>query len=83
MYGALTLGTPTFADDLRLTPQARKVLAHLKAGKSITQLKAGKVYDVDRLADVIYKIKRAGYRIEQSLNRDEHGKRYAEYRLAA
>jgi hypothetical protein len=82
MHGTLILGTPSVADDLRLTPQARKVLAHLNSGKTITPLKASKVYDIDRLADVIWKIKRVGYRIETTLHTDESGKRYAEYRRA-
>jgi hypothetical protein len=73
----------TFANDLRLTPQARKVLAHLLAGKAITPQKAEMVYSVYRLASRINEIRKAGYAVKTELRRDESGHPYGRYSLAA
>jgi hypothetical protein len=74
---------PSLADDLQLKPQARKVLAHLKSGKSISPLEARTVYSVERLAASIYDLKNAGYLIEGVLKEDEAGHRYKRYSLVA
>jgi hypothetical protein len=79
----ISLGVPSIADDLRLKPQARKVLAHLRAGKSISPLEAQNVYAVYRLAASIYEIKNAGYKIAKVIKQDEAGHKYARYSLAA
>jgi hypothetical protein len=78
-----TLGTPNVASDLRLKPQARKVLAHLLAGKSITPRKAEMVYSVGRLASRIFEIRQAGYPIKTEYMRDESDHPYGRYTLVA
>lgn len=80
---ALTLGTPNLADDLRLPPQARKILAHLLSSKTITNLESMMVYHIPRLSDCILKIRRAGYKVSMTVKRDEVGGKYASYKLAA
>lgn len=77
----MTLGTPTLANDLRLPLQARTILAHLEAGKEITQSKAMLVYHICRLSDCILKIRRAGYIIDTDMREDEVGGKYAAYSL--
>lgn len=79
----ITLGVPSIAKDLKLKPQARKVLAHLLAGKNITPLKAQNVYGVYRLAASIREIRLAGYNVVTNLKKDEGGHQYAKYTLAA
>jgi hypothetical protein len=77
-----TLGVPnSIADDLRLTPQARKILSHLKKGLSISPLEAQAVYAVFRLAARIREIRLAGYRISTENKRDATGHKYARYWL--
>jgi hypothetical protein len=82
MSETLTLGTPKFADDLRLTPQARKILAHLKAGNTITNAESMLVFHIFRLSDCILKLRRAGYKVEMTVKRDAVGGKYASYKLA-
>jgi hypothetical protein len=79
----LTLGVPTLADDLRLKPQARKILAHLRAGKSITPMEALTVYSIFRLAASIFEIRKLGYNVETDVREDEQGHKYARYTLPA
>jgi hypothetical protein len=79
----LILGTTGFAGDMRLPPQARKVLAHLLAGKSISDLECGGVYRIKRLSDCIFKIRKAGYEVVTDIRKDEGGAKYARYALAA
>lgn len=81
MSDTLTLGTPTLADDLKLTPQARKILAHLKQGKTITPLKAQGIYGISRLSDAIFKIRNGGYVVVCEQAEDEAGHRYGRYYL--
>lgn len=77
----ITLGTPNLATDLGLKPQARKILAHLEAGKPITPLKAQTVYGVYRLAASVHELRRAGYRIDSIVCADESGHKYARYSM--
>jgi hypothetical protein len=77
----ITLGTPNIATDLSLPPQARKILAHLEKGKSITPMEAMIVYHISRLSDCILKIRRAGYNVQMDERKDEVGARYARYTL--
>lgn len=84
MNDTLTLGVPnSIADDLRLKPQARKILSHLKQGRTISPLEAQTVYGVFRLAASIYEIRQAGYRINAQNKQDEAGHKYARYSMAA
>jgi hypothetical protein len=78
----MTLGTTTLASDLRLPPQARKILAHLEAGKTITPAKSLTIYSIYRLSDCILKIRRAGHCVITENRQDEQGHKYAKYRLA-
>lgn len=82
MTATITLGTPNYADDLRLPPQARKVLAHLKEGKSITPSKAQTIYSIWRLAARIKELRDAGYKVVTEYRQDEQGHRYGCYWLA-
>lgn len=65
-----------------MTPQARKVLTHLKRKKSITPLEAIGVYGIYRLAARIYEIRAAGHQVITMMNKDEQFRPYARYRLA-
>jgi hypothetical protein len=82
MSDTLTLGTPNYADDLRLPPQARKILAHLKEGNTITNAESMLVFHIFRLSDCILKIRRAGYNVIMTEKRDAVGGKYASYKLA-
>lgn len=62
--------------------QAQRILAHLKAGKSISPLEAIGVYGILRLAPRIHELRLAGYQIRRSMKEDIEGKRYARYSLA-
>lgn len=73
---------PTVADDLRLTPQARTVLAHLKRHGDITPLKAEGVYGIPRLASCIHEIRRVGYKVNCTVRKDDFGGKYGHYVLA-
>ena len=65
--------------------QAQAVLAHLKAGHSITSLQAFELYHATRLSSIIYNLRKAGYNITtiQRTGVNCFGKpyHYAEYRL--
>lgn len=81
MNTTITIGTPNLANDLRLPPQARKILAHLLTGKTITNNESMLVFHVFRLSDVILKIRRAGYNVSMTLKKDGVGGQYASYKL--
>jgi hypothetical protein len=81
MSETLTIGTPNLATDLSLSPQCRKILAHLLKGVTITQNESMLVYHVARLSDVIMKLKRAGYNISTTMKVDGVGGKYASYKL--
>jgi hypothetical protein len=61
--------------------QGDRVLKHLLAGKSITQLEAFGVYRIFRLAARIHELKQKGHKIVTTMRIDETGKQYAEYSL--
>lgn len=81
MSHTLTLAKPSIAGDLRLTPQARKILSHLESGKSITPSEAMVVYTISRLASCIREIRKAGYAVDMELRRDESGHKYGRYTM--
>lgn len=68
--------------ELRLTPQARKVLLHLEKNKSITPLEALGVYGIFRLAARIWELREIGKQITTVHMTDNEGKPYARYVLA-
>jgi hypothetical protein len=64
--------------------QAAQILAHLRSGRSITQLEALRIYGCLRLGARIFDLRQEGLRIEREMVADgATGKRYASYRLAA
>lgn len=77
----LTLAQPAFTADLGLTPNAKRVLVHLKAGKTITPNEALVVYSIGRLASCIHEIRRAGYSVKTENRQDEQGHKYGRYSL--
>lgn len=77
----LTLPAPSVASDLRLTPQARTVLRHLKTHGRITPAKAQVIYGITRLASCIHEARVVGYNITTDHMRDAAGHKYAQYRL--
>lgn len=56
--------------------------AHLKSGKSITQLEAIGLYSMFRLAARVHELKQQGWNIVTTLKLDSNGSQYAEYKLA-
>lgn len=74
---------PSISDDLRLTPQAKGILAHLKRhAAGISPAEALVAYSVSRLASCIHEIrKRAGYDVKTVVKQDDHGHKYARYSL--
>jgi len=73
---------PSIASDLKLKPQARTVLTHMRNHDHISPMKALAVYGISRLAACIYEIRKAGYRIDAQIKSDEQGHKYTKYRLA-
>jgi hypothetical protein len=72
---------PTVADDLRLTPQAKTVLVHLRKHGDITPAKADTVYGITRLASCIHEIRRVGYTVATEVRFDDVGHKYGQYTL--
>lgn len=81
MNKTLTLGVTSLASDLSLPPQARTILAHLEAGKTITPMKSLNVYSIPRLSDCIFKIREAGHDVTTVNCKDEGGHKYGKYFL--
>jgi hypothetical protein len=75
----MTLSRPSVANDLRVTPQARMVLAYLLKGKAITPMKAQVELSISRLASCIHEIRKAGYIVDSTVEVDEAGHRYGRY----
>lgn len=61
--------------------QAAAILAHLKAGGTLTHLEAIDLFRCARLAARIDELREVGYRIDTEM-RSAGGKRYGVYRLA-
>jgi hypothetical protein len=77
----MTITKVSVANDLRLTPQAKTVLTHLRAGKPLTPMKALTIYGISRLAACIYEIRKAGYTVNRIHRQDEMGHKYSKYLL--
>lgn len=74
---------PSIAADLRLTPQAKTVLAHLHRHSHITPAEALIVHGIPRLASCIHEIrKKAGYEVTMTRCSDDAGGKYGKYSLA-
>lgn len=61
--------------------QKEQVLNYLREHGSITSQEAWKKYDITRLADVVFRLKKDGYDITTFEKRTRKGKRYAQYVL--
>jgi hypothetical protein len=61
--------------------QKETLLKHLLAGKTITPLKAMMVYGIGRLAARVRDLREEGHNIVTTIQQDERGHDYAEYRL--
>lgn len=73
---------PTVASDLKVTPQARKVLQYLRDYGDITPMKALIVLGIPRLASCVHELRRkAGYKIKTEVRNDAAGHRYGVYVL--
>lgn len=68
--------------ELRLTPQAKRILLHLEKHKSITPLEALGVYGIFRLAARIWELRGIGKKITTVYMKDDNGKPYARYVLS-
>jgi len=73
--------TPTIVDDLRLKPQSKTVLRHLRGMKHISPAEALIVYGISRLAACIYDIRKVGYDVHCEMRQDAQGHKYANYSL--
>lgn len=72
---------PSLAGALKLTPQARTVLAHLERYGSISPMEALVSYSVGRLGARVLEIRKAGYDIHTEYKRDGGGHPYGRYWL--
>lgn len=69
------------SDILAVTPQARKVLSHLKSRGSITPMEAIITYGITRLAARVHELRNAGFDVVTRMKRDHSMKPYAQYLL--
>lgn len=76
-------GTHSISATLKLAPQPRRILAHMLAGKKITNNDSFMLYGIYRLSDCIHKIRGAGYLVDTNVLTDDVGRKYSEYRLAS
>ena len=67
--------------ELRLKPQARRVLRHLEKD-SISPLEALMVHGIYRLAASIHEIRKEGFKVFTTMHKDASGKKYARYHYA-
>lgn len=67
---------------MKLSQQARTVLAHLRAEPHITSWTAEGVYGIRRLASRVDEIVAAGYEIQKTEARDRRGQRYVRYAMS-
>lgn len=66
--------------ELRLKPQARRVLLHLEKS-SISPMEALIVHGIYRLAASIHELRKEGFNVYTTIHKDESGKKYARYHL--
>ena len=67
--------------ELRLKPQARKILLHLER-QSISPMEALLVHGIYRLSASIHELRTEGFRVLTTMHKDASGKKYARYHLA-
>ena len=73
----------TIFNDIRLKPQTKTILRHLRKGNHISPMQALVVYSISRLAPCIHDIRNAGYSVTTDVKRDAQGHKYAQYALVA
>lgn len=61
--------------------KTQAVLAHLKSGRSITQLEAQTEYSLFRLPVVIATLRGSGYNVHCEMRESANGTRYGRYTL--
>ncbi len=61
--------------------QVTQLKSYLQVNKSISQLEAGKVLGIDRLASRVHDLKKTGSIVNRTFCKDFHGKRYVRYSL--
>ena len=64
-----------------LSPQARKVLEHMQATGSISNVEANAVHRVRSVSRRITEIGAAGFNVSKDFRRDVTGQRYVRYSL--
>lgn len=66
--------------ELRLKPQARRILRHLEKD-SISPMEALMVHGIYRLSASIHEIRKEGFNVFTRMHKDASGKKYARYYL--
>lgn len=66
---------------VKVSPQAQRVLGHLKAAGSITNVEANAVHGIRSVSRRITELRDAGHRIDKQQKRDTLGQRYVRYVL--
>lgn len=61
--------------------QQMKVLEYLKAGHTITNMDAFRLFNATRLSDIIFNLRRKGYDIATLKEKTKDGTVYARYEL--
>ena len=67
---------------MRKLTQGQQVLNYLEAKGTITSVTAIGVFGITRLADVVFRLKKAGNNIVTEMKAGVNGAPYAEYRIA-
>jgi hypothetical protein len=82
VFGSVTITEKSPKSMVRsLSPQAAKVLQHLKDVGTISAMEASTIYKVRALPRRIADLKSLGYAIKSELKTDHEGQRYARYSL--
>lgn len=76
------VSAPTIATELRLKPQAKTVLRHLRNNDHISPAEALIVYGISRLAACVFELRKAGYTVSTDMAADAQGRKYARYSMA-
>ncbi|CAB4169952.1 Helix-turn-helix domain containing protein [uncultured Caudovirales phage] len=67
--------------ELRLKPQARRILMHLEKD-SISPMEALIVHGIYRLSASIHELRKEGFNVFTKMHKDASGKKYARYHYA-
>lgn len=61
--------------------QTQKVLKYLKKGHTITSMDAFRKFHATRLSDIIFRLRKRGYKITAHREKSKDGTAYARYEL--